>query len=151
MDDIVLAYAKPIWWDHERFVHEFEESQCYMEPLKLEPGKEGTFLETSFKVEGRTIRYWLKNDNKRGEAPRIWRYHHWHSHAPFKQKRATLIACLQKVASMASDGAVMSISARDKLAEFQRLGYPRGMLWDACSKMGAITRRREWFEIRDAI
>ena len=44
MDDICLVYVKPPWWDHERFLRDFEKSECYMDPLKLEPGKEGTFL-----------------------------------------------------------------------------------------------------------
>ena len=151
MDDIALAYTKPSWWDHERFLRDFEKSECYMEPLKLEPGKEGTFLETSFKVENGSLRYWLKNDNIAGEEPKVWRYHHFHSHAPYKQKQATLITCLRKVASMASDGAALRLSARHKLAEFQRLRYPRSMLWAACSKMGATTRVGDWFELRDRL
>ena len=148
MDDIALVYAKTSWWDHQRFLEDFEKSECYMEPLRLEPGADGTFLETRFEVCGRTIRHWLKNDNEIGASPRVWRYHHFQSHAPYKQKRATLVACLQKVAKMASDRVALRQSATAKLAEFYRLGYPHGMLWDACSKMGATTRVRDWFEIR---
>ena len=151
MDDICLVYAKPQWWDHERFLSDFEKSECYMDPLKLEPGKEGTFLETCFKVEGNRIRTWLKNDNVVGKPAKIWRYHHFHSHAPFRQKRATLISCLRKVEAMASDDKAVWDSALDKIAEFQQLGYPRGMLWDACSKMGATSRNRTWFDIRDGL
>ena len=48
MDDIMLVYAKTAEWDGERFEADFAESQCYQEPLKLEAGKEGTFLETRY-------------------------------------------------------------------------------------------------------
>jgi hypothetical protein len=148
MDDIAIVYAKPSWWDHERFVRDFERSECYMEPLRLEPGKEGTFLETCFEVRGQTIRHWLKNENEPWEEPKVWRYQHFHSHSPFKQKRATMLACLRKAQHMASDQRALWDSAYAKLAEFQRMGYPRGMLWDACSRMGATTRDPTWFKIR---
>ena len=35
-----------------------------MEPLKLEDGKEGTFLEVRFRIERNEFRFRLKNDNE---------------------------------------------------------------------------------------
>ena len=50
-------------------------SQCYLPPLKLEDGGEGTFLETSFEITGNNqIRHWLKNVNTLGTSPAVWRY-----------------------------------------------------------------------------
>ena len=62
-------------WDGERFEADFAESHCYQEPLKLEAGKEGTFLETRYWVEdGKQIRHRLKNDNESGGAnSSVWR------------------------------------------------------------------------------
>ena len=148
MDDVIMLYVKTPAWDSERFVADFERSECYMEPLKLEAGKAGTFLETSFEVQAGQLRHWLKNDNLRGTEPKVWRYQHFQSHMAFRQKRATLTACLRKVDKMASDPMALRNSALDKLAEFKRLGYPDGMLWAACSKLGATTGRNVWFGIR---
>ena len=105
MDDIMLVYAKTEDWDGERFEADFAESHCYQEPLKLEAGKEGTFLETRYWVaDGKRIRHRLKNDNEGGGAnSSVWRYQHFYSDSAFLQKRATLTACLRKVQKMASD------------------------------------------------
>lgn len=46
---------------------------CYQKPLKLEAGKDGTFLETRFWIEGDQIRFRLKNDNE-GHDQKVWRY-----------------------------------------------------------------------------
>ena len=69
MDDVLLCYKQGASWDHERFVADLERSECYHPPLKLEDGKPGTFLETTFRWEGGRFRYWPKNDNEVGEAP----------------------------------------------------------------------------------
>ena len=53
-----------------------------------------------------------------GGPVKVWRYHHFHSNAPFLQKRATLTACLKKVHAMASDAGMLKASALDKVAEF---------------------------------
>ena len=93
------------------------------------------------------ICHWLKNQNQRETA--VWRYAHFDSHAPFSQKRAVLMACLLKVDKMASDERCRITSARQKLAEFIRLRYPRRMLWTACTTMGVKTRHTSWFKVRD--
>ena len=80
-------------WDSKRFIADFTQSQCYQEPLKLEPGKDGTFLETRIWIKDNEIRHKLKNDNEGGQT-KIWRYKHFDDGSPFMEKRATLTACL---------------------------------------------------------
>ena len=92
MDDILCIYAKNPNWAHEEFVKDFSKSEVYVKPLRLEDGKEATFLETRFDVKAQKIDFWLKNDNEMEK--KIWRYNHFHSHCSFIQKRATLTACL---------------------------------------------------------
>ena len=93
-------YAQNDQWDHSTFIDDLCESEVYVKPLKLEDGKEGTYLETSFRVKNNRIEHWLKNENETGT--KIWRYSHFHSHGAFGQKRAVLTACLRKVEAMAS-------------------------------------------------
>ena len=68
----------------------------------------------------------------------------------FTQKRATLMACLRKVHNMASDAAMLRDSAARKLFEFAALGYPRKLLWTACTTLGVATRDPTWFRVREA-
>ena len=51
MDDILLFYAENQCWDSAKMVADFEKSECYDSPLKLEEGGQGTFLETSFEIK----------------------------------------------------------------------------------------------------
>ena len=150
MDDILMIYAENDRWEHQAFMAKFEESECYQKPLKLEEGGDGTFLETSFEVKENKIRYWLKNQNSGGEK-KVWRYQHYWSYATYGQKRATLMACLRKVQKMASDKQAMEQSAWDKITEFRDLQYPRKVLRAACNYLGATTKERTWFDVRDAI
>ena len=151
MDDLLAFYAQRPDWDEGRFLHDIRE-HCYLPPLRLEPGTEGTFLETSFEItDANTLRYWLKNTNSEGESPKVWRYAHFDSHGDFKRKRAVLMSCLQKVQKMASDGAALRLSAGQKLAEFSNLRYPRKMLWTACTTMGVSTRNTIWFRVREQL
>ena len=150
MDDILLLHVETPGFDHVKFTEEFCKSECYRPPLALEDGGEDTFLETTFEItETNKIRYWLKNVNKAGEQPKIWRYAHFASYAPFEQKRAVLMASLRKVHKMASDKQARITSARQKLMEFERLEYPRRMIWTACTTMGVTTRDTAWFRVRE--
>ena len=148
MDDLLVFYAG---LDEEKFLRDIS-GECYLPPLKLEDGGEATFLETSFKITrtGR-IRHWLKNENLAGAPPKTHRYAHFHSHADFSQKRATLTACLKKLQKMASDPIALRTSAVQKLAEFARLKYPSKLLWTACTTMGVNTRDPTWFRVREKI
>ena len=122
MDNILIVLARSTGWDADGFIRDFQESKCYREPLKLEEGKDGTFLETRYTVEGDSVRYKLKNDNE--HENKVWRYQHYLSYAPFLQKRATLTACLKKVHKHASDQGNLYASALSKISEFRELGYP---------------------------
>ena len=152
MDDILIAYARSEKWDHEKFLRDFEKSTVYQEPLKLENGREGTFLETTFECDANGCNFWLKNDNgtrtKRG-GMQLWRYQHFHSYSPLRQKTATLMACLKKVHAMASDAKVLHLSALDKIAEFKTLGYPTHILRKACANLGNNTGNVTWFQVRN--
>ena len=148
MDDVLVLYAKNGVWDHTHALRSLEHD-CYFPPLRLEPGADDIFLETQFRiVGGRRVRHWLKNENRPGEPPKIWRYAHWGCQSSIEQKKATLMACLRKVDKMASDQHALASSAWQKLAEFIRLGYPLKVLWNACTTLAVRTRRPQWFQVR---
>ena len=151
MDDILLFYAKNAKWDHEKFVQDFCESECYVKPLCLEDGKKGTFLETRFEIEnGKTVKHWLKNDNEDG-TKKIWRYTHFHSHGSFAQKRALLTACLKKVQYMASGRHEFLRSASAKIDEFVAQQYPLSVIKGVCTFLGATTGNGAWISVRNTI
>ena len=149
MDDILIVLAKSTEWDYDGFIRDFTKSTCYQEPLKLEEGKDGTFLETRFEIKQNTVRYKLKNDNEMEN--KIWRYQHYLSYAPFLQKRATLTACLKKVQQHASDRDNLYASALNKIAEFRDLGYPLDVLKKACLFLGATSGEAMWLTVRRAL
>ena len=152
MDDILMIYSKNPSWDHERFLKDFEKSECYQAPLKLEEGKPGTFLETTFELQkDGTFRHWLKNENKREEAPKIWRYSDFRSHGKFEQKRALITGRMRAVHKMASDREALRDSVLQKLEEFRRLGFPLGLLRGVCNFMGATTGEGAWIGVRNAL
>ena len=76
MDDILILYVENENWDHERFLADFEStrSECYHPPLELEDGAQGTFLETTFEWKSERWAYRIKNENRAGEEPKVWRY-----------------------------------------------------------------------------
>ena len=146
MDDVICFYSKGEAWDHDKFVRDITKSECYMSPLKLTDGDDGTFLETSFEVTaGNRIRYWLKN---KADLSSQWRYSHFESHTSLTQKRSTMVATLRKVHQMASDKRKLVVSAEKKLKEFLHLKYPIGMLWKACSRIAREECEGTWITIR---
>ena len=148
MDDILLWYVRSPAWDSEAFLQDFEKSTCYWDPLKLEPGSDGIFLETAFECDGDEITYRLKNPNEAGGEPKVWRYQHFSSYGGYSQKRATLFACLRKVHAMASDEEQLKISALAKLREFERLEYPVGVRKFACAVLARDTECKVWWRVR---
>ena len=149
MDDVICFYSKTEAWNHHKFVRDITKSECYMAPLKLTDGEDGTFLETSFEITPRNrIRYWLKN---KSDPEMQWRYAHFYSHSSLTQKRSTLIATLRKVHMMASDKSKLFNSAKRKLEEFLNLEYPIGMLWKACSRIAREECEGTWISIRKEI
>ena len=150
MDDILIVNATPPWWNKDAFFKDFERSECYHAPLKLEKGAENTFLETRFKVINGQFQYWLKNDNENG-ATKVWRYKHFISHAPYLQKRAVLAACLKKVQKMASNRELLFVSALEKIAEFLKLQYPSHVIRAVCTYLAASQGEYTWLDVRDQI
>ena len=69
----------------------------------------------------------------------------------YTYKKATMLSSLQKVDYMASDDIMLIGSAIDKLREFAILGYPKGMIYDTCTKMAVFTRAASWFIIRGKV
>jgi hypothetical protein len=146
MDDILTFYVTNPRFDHGKLLDEFKQSQCYWPPLNLENANNGIFLETQIEIRNNTIRHKLKNDN--AKEIMTWRYMHINSNNKHTYKKAALITNLRKVDYMASDDMMLIGSAIDKLREFVLLGYPKGMLYDACTKMAVLTRAQAWFMIR---
>ena len=65
MDDIIMICDTENDWEYGKFLKNFE-TECYQKPLKLEPGNEGTFLETQLWQEGGKIKHRIKNENRVG-------------------------------------------------------------------------------------
>ena len=149
MDDILMFYAETNGLQYNKLLQDFGRSECYFPPLTLEDAKQDTFLETTFEIRDNKIRHWLKNENTPYQPPKVWRYSHFRSHMAFQVKRGVLQATLKKVQAMASDRRALYHSALQKIAEFQRLQYPRKMLWTACTTLGVQTRETTWFDVRD--
>ena len=135
----------------EKFTRDFEASECYWSPLRLERCEGSTFLETTLveyvgRPYGSALGYRLKNDNENGR--KVWRYHHYWSQTAYGVKRNTLLAALRKVDNMASDHGQLFLSATAKLKEFKELGYPKGILKYMCGVLGARTGKPAWWSVR---
>ena len=73
------------------------------------------------------------------------------SYGKYQQKKAIMQAALRKVHHMASDAGMLYKSAQDKLREFARAGYPKGVRRYVCVGLGHATQPQEmkhtWFVI----
>ena len=151
MDDVLTLTARNPRFDEEKFKADFHRSECYWEPLHLEDGGAGTFLETSFTLAPNgSVTHWLKNVNDPEKETKVWRYAHYHSYTPWAAKRSILVSTLKKVDKMASDGDSLVSSALWKLAEFAKLRYPIQALLRACTLVAVTTRNATWFKVRGA-
>ena len=151
-DDILMVYQKN-GWDSRAFVQNFEKSDCYLPPLKLEAATDANcFLETKIELrdEGK-FRHRLKNLNEgRQETPAVWRYQRYDSFSAEGQKMGVVIGCLKKVTHMASDRENWWYSLCHKLREFTVLGYPSNVLRKACARMYTVTGETQWLRaVRD--
>ena len=147
MDDILCIYAETDKWDSARFL-EYQSKECYMPPLELQEAGNSIFLETEFEIHKDEIQHRLKNVNIEGEAPKVWRYQHYNSYGSYIQKKGTLMGCLRKVNSMASNEEQLMISGRRKLAEFKRIGFPSGVRKFACSVIARDSGNIGWMKLR---
>ena len=149
MDDILMAYVENDYWNTHAFLKDFKKSECYQQPLKLESGKEGIFLETAYWVEDNEIKFKLKNDNEDNDNT-VWRYQHWHSNTSMTQKISTLNACLKKTERASNDNIHVQ-SALAKLTEFKKLRYPTHILQRVCARLGATSSNGAWIQIRSLL
>ena len=144
MDDLLTIYKEnrhaPIGDTLKRI-----RQSMYQGELKLEPAHDSQFLETRFEVsdDGHLLLR-LKNTNEGTVIPKVWRYQHWHSATSYTLKRNILLAALKKVHHMASDKEQLAISARAKIHEFQRAGYPFGVIKFMCNSLAATTGQHIW-------
>ena len=150
MDDVLTVVARDGTWSANEWQRDFERSECYWPPLKLEPAEATCFLETRIEMgDDGMFRHRLKNTNEgREEEPKIWRYHRWDSFSPEAMKLGVIVGCLHKVGLMASDAAGFWLSLNCKLREFYVLGYPSGTLRKALERMYARTGYRRWLKAR---
>ena len=147
MDDILLFYTKHSKWDHAKFLADFDTSECYWKPLKLDNTVGDTFLETTFEATYLGLKHRIKNPNATSQC--VWRYHHFQSCIPYGIKRQIVLATLKKVQKMASDADELWKSAVPILQEFQGLGYPLGILKFMCSVVARDTNNRLWLDLRN--
>ena len=148
MDDVLTLTAQSAIFDKDRFITDFHKSECYWDPLRLEDGGEGTFLETSFTLDTNgNVSHWLKNVNEPDKEPKVWRYAHYSSYTPWASKRSVMISTLKKVNKMASNEENLVMSAYCKLKEFAELRYPIPALLRACSVVAVTTRNPAWFQV----
>ena len=148
MDDIILLYSKRRGFDHQHLIESLE-TQCYLNPLTLEPGDPKTFLESTIEIRNNKIYYRLKNDNF--FTQNIWRYAHFDSYAPLSQKRGVLLSTMKKTHRMTSDCNQLIISAVQKLYEFVQIAYPKWVIRKVCNNMASTTREPTWFKIREIV
>ena len=152
MDDIFMAYDTSDRWDSNKLIEDICESKCYWNPLTLEDGRQGVFLEIEYEQKkdpstGSTyLAHCIKNDNANGQT--VWRYHDYRSAAEYSRKRATLLAVLRKTHLAASDGKMLYKSALHKLKEFKELGYPSGIRKFACAIMARDYCDLTWRTVR---
>ena len=151
MDDVILVSKEGGCWDHSHFLRALT-TDCYMPPLNLEkPDVDNVFLETEFNICGDTITHRLKNDNKDASNPKIWRYQHFNSYAPYARKRAAITNALQKIGFHASDEAQIIGSGIAKMREFIQLGYPYTVLKYCANTIANNNDARAWNVVLRAI
>ena len=142
MDDILCVYDASDAWKTADFLADFQRSECYMPPLKLEPATQDIYLQTRIMLEGNTFHHRLKNLNEQEKM--VWRYKPASSYEPYAQKKGVLMGVLRKVAKMASDDAQFYESMGYKMREFAELGYSSGFLRSVCRQLDLKTKDRRF-------
>ena len=143
MDDILLIYSKGGGWQSDAFVRDFQQSLCYMPPLKLEEATQDIYLETCFQLANNAIGTRLKNVNET-EPDRVWKYKSYSSYDPPMQKRGILLGVMKKLSHHASSNEQFIYSAACKFRELQACGYPRAYLRGVYHTMAQKTKDLRW-------
>ena len=144
--ELLCTYSKSYLEGWDKFQKELTD-QCYVPPLNLEPSKDGVFLETEFEIINNQVVHRLKNDNKDAFKPKIWRYQHFNSYAPYIRKRAVITAALKKVQMHASDRQQCIISGIEKVREFMAAGYPDSVIKYCTNIMATQNDYWAWKEV----
>ena len=128
-----------------------QRSVVYQEPLKLERGHDGTFLETRFTIENNAFRYKLKNDNEQGGETKVWRYIciSTQTRLLFRRERRLQRAREREIGWPATLAICMSARwikwrSSDIL---RRVRYPLGLLRKACAYIAATSGVRQWLDV----
>ena len=145
MDDILLIYDKSANWHSEAFVRDFQQSLCYMPPLKLEEATQDIYLETRFQLANNTVGTRLKNVNEH-QPNLVWKYKSYSSYDPPSQKRGVLLGVMRKLSQHASTDEQFLYSAACKFRELCACGYPRAYLRGLCHTMAQKSKDPRWFK-----
>ena len=149
-DDILAFVAKSPSWDETKFLEGLT-TECYFPPLSLERVESTDFLETTIQVHNGVVSWYLKNVNHIGCPAKVWRYQRFDSYATLEQKKTVMMGTLQKVNFYASNLNALFLSGMQKVAEFERLGYPAWLCKRMCARMAMASGSRVWFDIRDRV
>ena len=148
MDDILLFYRKSTRWGHRAFLTDFARSECYHPPLKLEDAKDDTFLETTFAIEGQSIRHWstsaalLQRSGATSISPVI---------APLRRSGPRSQPACERFKPWRAMAPPCEAVRCKKLSEFHALGYPIAVLRGVCTYLGASSGRYEWIQVREEL
>ena len=72
--------------DCDKLMNNFRE-ECYWKPLSLTPAERHVYLETELFKKDNTIIHSMKNNNKRDQEYKVWRYAHYYSATSYQYKR----------------------------------------------------------------
>ena len=149
MDDVLLFTSKAADWDRKKFIEDFQRSECYWYPLRLEETDASQFLENTIVQRKDDVAYRLKNLNETG--CQVWRYHDYRSRMDYATKRATITAALKKANKLGSDDYQIRVAGICKCREFLALRYPAGILRHLCRQVAFSTGNFVWLDVAHAI
>ena len=150
MDDVIFFVAKNGEIDCDKLMNNFRE-ECYWKPLSLTPAERHVYLETELFKKDNTIIHSMKNNNKRDQEYKVWRYAHYCSATSYQYKKQLVKATLTKLHKLCNDDYLLYHSALDKIQEFILLQYPIPLISTLCSLMAVRTRNVTWFKIRETV
>ena len=146
MDDLLTIYKDN---STMRGTLKHMQQSMYKGELRLEAANESLFLETRFEItQDGVLALRLKNSNEDKRIAQVWRYQHWYSATSYTLKRSILLAALKKVHKMANNEEQLRISAQAKIREFDRAGYPFGVIKYMCNIMTTTTGSHVWKNIK---
>ena len=141
MDDVIFFMAKNGENDCDKLMNNFPE-ECYWKPLSLTPADQQfstyTWRQSCSRRINNTIVHSMKNNNKRDQEYKVWRYAHYYSATSYKYKRQLVKATLTKLHKLCNDDYLLYHSALDKIQEFILLQYPIPLISTLCSLIHGV-------------